>query len=360
MKRLVKKTIVTAACLVVATSSFVPCVPGTEAVSEIINPMTITADAATSYTVISPVDDPKYTSWFGETRYINGKKDVHTGIDIVSSSGKKSIYAAEGGKVIKVRNDCGTTKNMSDGYGNVVWILMPDGRVAIYAHMKKGSVLVKEGNTVKAGQKIGTMGESGAAWGVHLHYEMRPSRNSSYGTAINVNPSSKGGSVTYTSRVIVSTDKIEINNVYTIMPAANQSIGMCTTGKNDKANVKFSTLNKKDTKMQWKVIAEGSQYIRLQNISSKKFLDVAVADTSKCANGKNVWSYSKQTNPATSKTQMFAYKLITSGKNSYYRVTLYNTSYSLDAASDNPVNGSNLQIWKHLGNSTQQWVFRKV
>ncbi|MFW5680901.1 MAG: M23 family metallopeptidase, partial [Pseudomonadota bacterium] len=39
-----------------------------------------------------------------------------------------------------------------------------------YAHLH--SYLVKHGDLVRAGQKVGTMGRTGRATGVHLHYEV--------------------------------------------------------------------------------------------------------------------------------------------------------------------------------------------
>jgi murein DD-endopeptidase MepM/ murein hydrolase activator NlpD len=43
----------------------------------------------------------------------------------------------------------------------------------MYAHLKKGSVMVKAGDTVKAGQKIAEVGNSGNAPFSHLHYHLQ-------------------------------------------------------------------------------------------------------------------------------------------------------------------------------------------
>ena len=60
-------------------------------------------------------------------------------------------------------------------YGNYVKIKHQDGKKTLYAHMAYGSVNVTKGQSIKKGQKIGTMGETGNAYGKHLHFEVRNS-----------------------------------------------------------------------------------------------------------------------------------------------------------------------------------------
>ena len=45
-----------------------------------------------------------------------------------------------------------------------------NGEFSFLAHMKMGSVRVKTGDTVKAGQVIGLLGNSGNSDAPHLHY----------------------------------------------------------------------------------------------------------------------------------------------------------------------------------------------
>lgn len=61
--------------------------------------------------------------------------------------------------------------------GNVVMLALPDGRFAVYEHLKPGSVAVKAGQTVRRGQVIGALGFSGDSTGPHLHFHVadRPS-----------------------------------------------------------------------------------------------------------------------------------------------------------------------------------------
>ena len=164
----------------------------------------------------------------------------------------------------------------------------------------------------------------------------------------------------YVNSMSRKTDKIADGCIYSISPIANTGINISIASNANKSNVKLATSNAKDSKQQWKVVVESNGYIRLQNVYSKKYLDVAINNTSSCANGKNIHLYSRQSDKNTSKTQMFAYKLMKNGNTTYYKLTLYNTKYSVDAASDAPKNGSNLQTWKWLGNTTQQWVFKRI
>ena len=61
-------------------------------------------------------------------------------------------------------------------YGNYVLIDHGGGEFTLYGHLRQGSVGVKAGEMVRAGQAIGAMGNSGASGGVHLHWERRRGR----------------------------------------------------------------------------------------------------------------------------------------------------------------------------------------
>lgn len=59
---------------------------------------------------------------------------------------------------------------MSDG--NYISVQHSDGSVAHYRHLKKDGVLVKEGDEVAKGQKIGYSGNTGYSAFPHLHFEV--------------------------------------------------------------------------------------------------------------------------------------------------------------------------------------------
>jgi murein DD-endopeptidase MepM/ murein hydrolase activator NlpD len=56
--------------------------------------------------------------------------------------------------------------------GNVVVIDHGNGEYSVLAHMQKGSVRVKTGDSVRQGEVLGLLGNSGNSDGPHLHYQL--------------------------------------------------------------------------------------------------------------------------------------------------------------------------------------------
>lgn len=98
-------------------------------------------------------------------RTLNGKREYHGGVDVVSL-GDKTVYAVADGVV-------DATPYEQNGFGYYVRQLLPDGRRIYYAHLAKGSVCVKTGQKIKKGDKLGTMGATGRVTGAHTHLELR-------------------------------------------------------------------------------------------------------------------------------------------------------------------------------------------
>lgn len=113
----------------------------------------------------------RFTLYFGKQR-LNNSEYNHTGIDMVRSpSGLDYVIAAAKGKVIKVVNSVdGYRKN---SYGNYVILEHSGGIKTLYAHMKRNSITVREGQIVNKGDTLGYMGNTGVATGNHLHFEVR-------------------------------------------------------------------------------------------------------------------------------------------------------------------------------------------
>ena len=106
----------------------------------------------------------KISSVFGERVHpVTGADgNFHTGIDIAGIMNQTVISAAEG-KVIKTSEDSAN--------GKYVIIEHTGGYTTAYAHLNK--ICVTEGEYVDNNTKIGQMGESGIATGVHLHFEIK-------------------------------------------------------------------------------------------------------------------------------------------------------------------------------------------
>lgn len=92
----------------------------------------------------------------------NKNKSNAKGIDIAGTEGK-SVRAASSGKVVYSGNGLVS-------YGNLIIIKHSKSYLSAYAHNKK--LLVKEGDTVKAGQKISELGKTGREK-PKLHFEIR-------------------------------------------------------------------------------------------------------------------------------------------------------------------------------------------
>lgn len=110
----------------------------------------------------------------GKNQVTNPFGGGHGGIDIVKETNElDGIVAHTAGTVIfcqtGIPNDQGSEGNRS--YGNCVKLSHKNGYATLYAHMEY--VTVKEGQSVKQGEKIGYMGNTGNSYGAHLHFEVR-------------------------------------------------------------------------------------------------------------------------------------------------------------------------------------------
>jgi murein DD-endopeptidase MepM/ murein hydrolase activator NlpD len=110
---------------------------------------------------VSPVPGAVIGAHFGQygvwSRY-------HTGLDFRAAYGTP-IKAVKAGIVLYVGNS-------GDWAGNHVAIRHADGMTTMYSHMS--SIATSVGATVQAGQIIGYVGQSGRAFGAHLHFELYP------------------------------------------------------------------------------------------------------------------------------------------------------------------------------------------
>jgi murein DD-endopeptidase MepM/ murein hydrolase activator NlpD len=89
---------------------------------------------------------------------------IHLGQDVIADCGTPIVAAHDG--VVK-------SAGYSDGYGNYVVLGGKGTRFDfVYGHMK-GRSRVRAGRPVKAGQRLGSVGQTGSDSGVcHLHFEL--------------------------------------------------------------------------------------------------------------------------------------------------------------------------------------------
>lgn len=109
---------------------------------------------------------------------------MHSGIDISGTGFGSPIYAAADGVVIRAFNGCpssgrGYGDSCGGGLGNSVRINHNNGYYTTYGHLTQ-NVPVREGQTVKRGQIIGYMGNSGSSTGTHLHFAASNAESSGY------------------------------------------------------------------------------------------------------------------------------------------------------------------------------------
>lgn len=150
-----KKVLVLAAVLVVAFFSYA-----------FVKSSRMTASKAVSKSLVFPVagKSSRYGGYWGDSR--GGGVRKHKGIDIFARKGTAVLAVCDGLVVQRSKTPVG---------GKTLWLKSSRyGWTAYYAHLDKQ--LVKEGQYVRKGQVIGTVGNTGNARTTpsHLHFGIRP------------------------------------------------------------------------------------------------------------------------------------------------------------------------------------------
>ncbi len=91
-----------------------------------------------------------------------GVRRMHYGVDLANRVGT-SVKATMSGTVIVIGDQ-------PLGYGNYVVIRHERGFQSLYGHLNR--ILVRNGQRITQGQKIGEMGSSGRSTGSHLHFSL--------------------------------------------------------------------------------------------------------------------------------------------------------------------------------------------
>lgn len=81
---------------------------------------------------------------------------------------------------MRIGGEAGTVRmtptQSSGNFGNLVNIFSPDlGRSTPYGHLSSFDPMLRNGDTVIAGERLGTVGTTGMSNGNHLHFEQRVS-----------------------------------------------------------------------------------------------------------------------------------------------------------------------------------------
>src|SRR5690606_30160073 len=110
-----------------------------------------------------PVGKVRVSSFYAEKHPIRQNRP-HQGMDFSAAAGT-TIKATHKGKVL-----IADATSLNSGYGKVVWIDHGHGYQTLYAHLDGFSIAA--GQSVNAGEPIGTVGTTGRATGPHLHFEI--------------------------------------------------------------------------------------------------------------------------------------------------------------------------------------------
>jgi murein DD-endopeptidase MepM/ murein hydrolase activator NlpD len=110
-----------------------------------------------------PLDEAPAARGFGARRIINGEaRAPHNGADYAVPAGTP-VLAAQAGRVVLAEQHFFSGKAVVIDHGL--------GLFTMYFHLR--DLRVREGEAVRAGQAVGTVGASGRATGAHLHWGVR-------------------------------------------------------------------------------------------------------------------------------------------------------------------------------------------
>jgi len=122
------------------------------------------ASLSTATSGLFPVQGP-YTLGNEGSRFGAGRTGhTHQGQDIAAAEGTP-VVTPRGGFVHWIAYQ-------ANGAGHYVVIAGDDGRHYVFMHLQAGSIVVAKGAPVAAGQRIGSVGNTGASEGPHLHFEI--------------------------------------------------------------------------------------------------------------------------------------------------------------------------------------------
>ena len=116
---------------------------------------------------VFPVADPNtFRQDFGDPRMPGTEfEHSHEGCDVIAAEGTE-LYAAERGIVTQISN--------SYLGGLQLWIKGESNTSYYYAHLSGYAPGLRQGQVIEAGDLVGFVGQTGNAFGPHLHFEVHP------------------------------------------------------------------------------------------------------------------------------------------------------------------------------------------
>jgi len=131
--------------------------------------------AACEMAVPSSAGEPAWRVLRGFTPN-RGGEERHLGVDFGNGRAHDAVRAAAHGMVVVA---CDRLDSSGFGAHVVLAHRLREGGIAysVYSHLTRGSILVRAGASVWAGDVLGEVGRSGNATADHLHFEVRLSRD---------------------------------------------------------------------------------------------------------------------------------------------------------------------------------------
>ena len=160
----------------------------------------------------NPSNDPVPNRLYNDAAVPGVSVIRHNGNDYGWGGGRE-VYAAAAGRVSAVRWAANTKlDNRRGGYGNYIIIDHGNGYQTLYAHLPNTPMSVTRGQHVAVGERIGTMGNSGNASGVHLHFMLLIN-----GRAIDPNPHIRQASSAALNTTTISPEEDTMQHLITVI-----------------------------------------------------------------------------------------------------------------------------------------------
>jgi hypothetical protein len=118
--------------------------------------------------------DEQHRAWIGDPHQLSSYLSYGQPLIAVAAG---TVVVSRDGFPDQQPPDNPTPPPFAELPGNRVVLRVAPGIYVLYAHMKPGSVRVSEGDRVRRGQRLGTLGNSGNSATPHLHLQLQTTRS---------------------------------------------------------------------------------------------------------------------------------------------------------------------------------------